>query len=47
MKTAIYIEDGVTQLVITPVTEFEKNALKSMRGDDIGFEIFDGSFYDC
>lgn len=47
MKTAIYIEDGVTQLVITPETEFEKNALKSMKKESIEAKIFHGSFYDC
>ena len=31
MKTAIYIEDGIVQLVITPETKFEKNALSSFE----------------
>lgn len=47
MKTAIYIEDGVVQLVITPETEFEKNALITFREKPIDAKIFDGSFYDC
>ena len=47
MKTAIYIEDGVVQLVITPETDFEKNALTTMRNKAIDAKIFDGSFYDC
>lgn len=46
MKTAIYIEDGIVQLVITPETDFEKNALASMKGD-VKAEIFRGEFYDC
>jgi len=46
MKTAIYIEDGDVQLVITPENDFEKNALKSF-GDEITASIFRGSFYDC
>lgn len=46
MKTAIYIEDGIVQLVITPETEFEKSALSSMNGE-IDAEIFRGQFYDC
>jgi len=41
MKTAIYIEDGVVQLVVTPESEFEKNALTSFMEHDIGV------FYDC
>ncbi len=47
MKTAIYIEDGTVQLVITPENEFEKNSLKSFEGDPIEAEIFIGGFYDC
>lgn len=47
MKTAIYIEDGVVQLVITPESEFEKNALGSFREKPLETKIFDGSFYDC
>lgn len=47
MKTAIYIEDGVVQLVITPESEFEKNALSSFNKKDLQAKIFSGSFYDC
>ncbi len=47
MKTAIYIEDGTAQLVITPETEFEKNALSTMRQKPLDAKLFDGSFYDC
>ena len=49
MKTAIYIEDGVVQLVLTPESDWEKNALSSFKTDDgkIDASIFSGSFYDC
>ena len=47
MKTAIYIEDGTVQLVITPETEFEKNALTTMREKRLDAKLFEGSFYDC
>lgn len=47
MKTAIYIEDGVVQLVITPETEFEKNSLKSFNEKPLETKIFSGAFYDC
>lgn len=47
MKTAIYIEDGVVQLVITPESEFEKSALGSFSKDPLKAEIFNGTFYDC
>jgi len=47
MKTAIYIEDGVVQLVITPETKFEKNALTTFEEKPLLAKIFSGSFYDC
>lgn len=47
MKTAIYIEDGTVQLVITPETQFEKNALTSFEQQPLEAKIFTGSFYDC
>ena len=47
MKTAIYIEDGIVQLVITPESEFEKNALSSFGKDNLKAKIISGSFYDC
>jgi hypothetical protein len=47
MKTAIYIEDGVVQLVITPETDFEKNALSGFRDKPLSAQLFAGSFYDC
>ena len=47
MKTAIYIEDGVVQLVITPQSEFEKNALRSFGQSPMTAKVMSGSFYDC
>ena len=47
MKTAIYIEDGVVQLVLTPESDFEKNAIKSFESDELETKIFSGAFYDC
>lgn len=47
MKTAIYIEDGVVQLVITPESDFEKNALSTFQEKPLDAKIFAGSFYDC
>lgn len=47
MKTAIYIEDGTAQLVITPQSEFEKNALTTFRDKPLDAKLFAGSFYDC
>jgi hypothetical protein len=47
VKTAIYIEDGVVQLVLTPEDDFEKNALKSFNKEGLETKIFHGQFYDC
>ena len=47
MKTAVYIEDGITQLVITPESEFEQRALNTFNGKPMEANLFSGSFYDC
>jgi hypothetical protein len=47
VKTAIYIEDGTVQLVITPETEFEKNSLSTFTDSPLDAKVFSGSFYDC
>jgi len=47
MKTAIYIEDGTVQLVITPESEFEKNALSTFQNKPLDAKLFSGTFYDC
>jgi hypothetical protein len=48
MKTAIYIEDGVVQLVLTPESEFEKNAMGAFDKDGaLAAKLYRGSFYDC
>ena len=47
MKTAIYIEDGVVQLVLSPESKFEKNALSGFTKKPLAVKIFNGSFYDC
>jgi hypothetical protein len=47
MKTAIYIEDGLVQLVMTPENEFEKNALSTFRDKPLDAKLHSGSFYDC
>jgi hypothetical protein len=45
MKTAIYIEQGVTQLVLTPENQWERNALSSLKEGSVSFHR--GSFYAC
>jgi hypothetical protein len=46
VKTAIYIQDGDVQLVITPENQWEKNALNSF-GDKVDATVMRGSFYAC
>lgn len=46
MKTAIYIEDGLLQLVLTPQNDFEKNTLESFADKTMDFCIKNGSFYE-
>ncbi|MCM8529026.1 MAG: hypothetical protein NE327_21060 [Lentisphaeraceae bacterium] len=48
MKSAIYIEDGLYQLVITPETEFEKNVVSTMQNKGLlKAEINRGYFSEC
>lgn len=47
MKTAIYIEDGVTQIVLTPETKYERDIVTGL-GDKLDrVQVFNGGFYDC
>ena len=46
MKTAIYIEDGDVQLVLTPENEWEQKTLNSF-GPDMSASIKHGHFYHC
>jgi len=47
MKTAIYMEDGLLQLVVTPETEFEKKAIKVFGEKPMDAKVYSGSFYAC
>lgn len=47
MKTAIYIEDGITQIILTPESEFEKDVIEKFGKEDLKTEIYSGAFYDC
>lgn len=47
MKTAIYIQDGAVQVVLTPEGEHEKNALSILEDKKLDVQIIAGSFYDC
>lgn len=45
MKTSLYIEEGVTQIVLTPETSFEKDILARSLGSKA--TLLRGSFYHC
>lgn len=45
MKTAIYLEDGTTQIVLTAETEWEKATLAQIEGKEL--QVFRGGFYHC
>lgn len=47
MKTAIYIEDGVTQLVLTPDNKFEQDVVGRIESVDTRVAIYRGEFYHC
>jgi len=48
MKTAIYAEDGVVQVVLTPESEWEQDIIRRF-GDapEATVKIMRGSFYEC
>ena len=46
MKSAIYIEDGLVQVVLTPETAGEKLAL-NLIGEKGVARLYRGQFYDC
>lgn len=48
MKTAIYIDAGVTQLVITPETEWERTAIQAVgSASSAEATLKKGEFYEC
>lgn len=47
MKVAIYIAEGVTQLVLTSENDWEKNVTKSVTQGSSQVDIRSGGFYEC
>jgi hypothetical protein len=47
MKIALYIEDGLEQIVLTPETDSEKSLLSKLHAADREMSIYHGSFYAC
>lgn len=47
MKTQIFVDDKVTQVVLTPETEFEKHIVEEFDFKKSTVQIFKGNFSDC
>jgi len=47
MKIALYIEDGLEQIVLTPETDTEKGILGKINRPDLITRIYTGGFYAC
>lgn len=45
MKTAIYIEGALVQLVLTPESDFERNAVRSFAKKPLKVQTFEGYFH--
>lgn len=47
MKIAIYIENGITQLVLTPENDWEKQVIRCIEDGSQNVAIHRASFYEC
>ena len=47
MKVAIWVENGMTQLVLTPENDWEKSVTRTVADGDQKVQVMRGSFYEC
>lgn len=47
MKIALYIEDGLEQIVLTPDSDTEKDILAKLHSHTRAVQIKRGTFYGC
>lgn len=47
MKIALYIEDGLEQIVLTPESDTEKGILGKMHDGSRELDVKKGEFYSC
>lgn len=47
MKTAIYIDNGTVQLVLTPENKFEDSAMRMFKEKSLEANLYWGTFGDC
>lgn len=47
MRIALYIEQGLEQIVLTPETETERGILRKLEDGSRELSIKQGAFYEC
>jgi hypothetical protein len=47
MKTTVLSQDGVTQIVLTPETDFEKDVVNKYGRNAVTAQFYNGSFSEC
>src|SRR5262245_63024188 len=47
MKIALYVEDGLEQIVLTPENETENGIIGKMHDDSRELSVYRGEFYGC
>jgi len=47
MKIALYIEDGLEQIVLTPETDTERAIVGKLHDADRQLSVYRGEFYSC
>lgn len=47
MKIALYIEDGLEQIVLTPDTATERGVLGKLLDGNRSLSVKEGKFYEC
>lgn len=47
MKTSYFINEGRTQIVLTPENDFEKNVVNEIKNRETNVQVFKGSFTEC
>lgn len=47
MKTAIYVDNENTQLVLTPENQFEIGVIEKIDNKHLSTNVIQGSFYEC
>jgi len=45
MKTAVYFEDGIAQIVLTPTNKFERQLIKNLQYGPMETSATHGEFY--